>query len=447
MLGRPCRPRRSRPAGRRRRRLALPLAAVLVLALGGAAGGALGAPAAQADPGGDAGTTGAYAAEGEPVQGGTSIAQAPTIEPGIHLDSLPEGSDSIYADGSAAYYRVALAEGERVHAAATIAAPPEEDGLPEDREGMMLEVSVVGADGSSCTADSESGIGRTSTGDGPISATAVSEALGEPGCTGSALFVRVVRTGPRAEDEALPVEVQVAVEPVGVSGAGPSATEPVADEGADPVAPESADPIAPGRSFLSATALEEGSVVLELNPGDSALLAIDVAEGQRLRWRTEVTAAPEGSTAMSLRVFDAARSPVTVGGGDWSAYAEDIDGGGMSAPVAVGNRESEDAAIASAWLPGRHTVLVQRDQLTEDADDEDAAPLRLVLTLEVEGDPDPDAQEDVLVLGELSSADGAWGAGRIAAAVGAVLLGAVGILSIGAGAAMLVMRRRSRRTA
>ena len=123
----------------------------------------------------------------------------------------------------------------------------------------------------------------------------------------------------------------------------------------------------------------------------------------------------------------------------------------MTAPVAVGNRSSEKASIRSAWLPGTHTVMVQRLQRPEGAAAAGADPVRLILTLEVEGEAAEGASE-VLELGDLPSGSsgglsdlgflGELGMGKLVMLGAAGLLAVVAVLTGVAGAAVLWGRRR-----
>jgi hypothetical protein len=391
----------------------------------------------------------AYAARGAEVSGGASQAQAASVEPGLHRDSFAHGGAEAGEDGTVKYYRVAVADGQRVHAAATIAAPPVEGGLPEEAAGLGVDVSFLTAAGDACDDGSAQEVGESRTGDGPVTAAAVSDVIGPDGCAGDELFVRVAREGPKDRESPLPLELQVALQPAGIGGGAPAVDEPIEDEGARPVSPEDPEPIAPGRSIGDALEVGPGSHVLELVPGETALLRLELREGQRLRWRTEVVAgegSPSGSLA--LRVLDAVRSPVEVGGGSWDVTgAGQVRGGGMAAPVDLGNRGADRDAISSAWLPGTHTVQVQRLQRPADADPEGDVPMRIVLTLEVEGEPAEDAAEGtVLELGD-ARASGGWhlldGGEETARALRLAGAGALAVAGLGLGAAgVLVLRPR-----
>lgn len=425
-------PRTRRP----RRSLGAALIGSLPLALA-----PVGTVPAAADPADEpAVSEGAYAATGTEVAGGSSIAQATAIEPGQYRDSFETGPDAEGEGGTVKYYKVELDQGERIHAAATIAAPAPAEGIKDSYVNRLdVDLSVVTAAGDTCIADSEQGIGDPSTGAGAVTATVLSGALGPEECPGSALFLRVQRRGEVFAEQPLPMEVQVAVQPAGLAAGQPSVTEPQDDDGASPIAPADAEPLTPGRSLADPKQVDPGSVVLELNPGQSAVLSIPVELGQRLRWRTEITAAPLDAGQMSLRVHNSARELVPVGGGSWQIGAVgDIAGGGMPAPLALGNRGADNPDIASTWLPGQQRVIITRlPRTVDDTTDkpEGSEPVRLILTLEVKGE----AQESEEVL-DLGSEDSTLDWQRVAMLAGAGVLGLVGIVLLTGG--VLVLRRR-----
>lgn len=384
----------------------------------------------------------AYAAQGPEVSGGASLAEAPSLEPGLHRDVLERGGAESGEDGTVKYYRIAVEDGQRVHAAATIAAPPVAGGLPEESTPLTLDVSFLTAGGEACDDTGRTDVGESQEGDGPITTTAVSEAMGPDGCAGEELFVKVAREGPKDREDPLPVELQLAVQPAGLGGGAPALEEPLEDDGARPVAPEDPEPLEPGRSIAEAREVDPGSYVLELVPGETAVLRLEVQEGQRLRWRTEIVSAPEDEPGqLSLRVLDAVRAPVAVNGGRSAIGSSGtVRGGGMAAPVDLGNRASDQDSIRSAWLPGTHTIQMHRMQRTAGADPAGDERVRLILTLEVEGDPAEDAAEGpVLELGDIRTGPGTAVVLRLA---GAGALGLVG-LALAAGGAFVLRPRRT----
>ena len=449
MLGHPHPPRAAAPTRLALLPSALPsalLALVLVLVLGSAP--ALADPADEPEA-----PATAYQAAGAEIEGGSSIAQAPTVAPGLHRDSFAEGGADVSGDGTAKYYRIAVGEGERVHAAAVIAAPPYGSGVPEDYQDLSVGLAFVTAGGDDCNDSSTGTYGETHTADGPITTVRVSGPMGPEDCAGTELFLKVTRMGTRLADQPLPIEVQIAIEPAGTAGGDPSVDEEIADSGASPVAPAQSEPIELGRSFSGALPVEPGSYVIELVPGEVGFVSVPVGEGQRLRWRTEIVS-EVGEEAGQLVVLarNPVRDQVAVGGGNQSLSQRGIiEGGGMTAPVAVGNRSSEKASIRSAWLPGTHTVMVQRLQRPEGAAAAGADPVRLILTLEVEGEAAEGASE-VLELGDLPSGSsgglsdlgflGELGMGKLVMLGTAGLLAVVAVLTGVAGAAVLWGRRR-----
>src|SRR5690625_5829553 len=139
---------------------------------------------------------------------------------------------------------------------------------------------------------------------------------------------------------------------------------------------------------------------------------------------------------MGVRVHNASRAVVAVDGGTLALGAgSGVHGGGMSAPIALGNRGSDLDSVRSAWLPGTHTVMLQRFQRETDAASSGSEPVRLVLTLEVQGEVAADAAEgDVLELGEISGSEagegwlglGDWSPARLLMLAGAAGVGEVG---------------------
>lgn len=394
----------------------------------------------------------AYQAVGPAVVGAGSQAQAPLLLSGVHLDTFAVGAQSDEDDaGTSKYYRIAVGNGQRVHAAATIAAPPYADGVPSSGDRLGLGVTFLTAGGEVCEDSGIDDVGERQSGDGPITSSAVSGVMGWDGCAGEELFLRVTRTGARANDSSLPVEIQVAIEPAGVGGGAPAVTEEIEDAGASPVPPAQEEPFHAGRSFVTAPEVAPGSYLLELVPGEVGLVRIPVQEGQRLRWRVEVTSQPEAAGELALRVTNAVRGQVTVGGGNWRMTPDDrVTGGGMTTPVDRGNRSSELPSVASAWLPGMHTVSLQRLQRPADAEPAGDDPVTVVLTLEVDGDPAEDAPEgSVLELGQTTlergplaalGIDASWG--QLAMIGGAGMLTVLGLLAGIAGVLVLRLRRR-----
>lgn len=386
------------------RRPFLALCAVLALA-------SLFAAPASAEPE----TAVGYAAHGPAVEGGGSLAQAPTLTPGTYSDTLERGEtdeEDSESDGTTRFYRVSLQEGERLHAAATLIAPRYPTGIPEDSPSASLSLDVLTASGASCLSGSTSEVGQPDSGSGPVTVSGYTEEVGED-CTGPDLFVSVQRVGSRAADQPLPIELQLAVEKAGAIAGEPVLEEAQDSTAASPTAPVSDEPLAAGRSWAASTPVEEGSYVLELVPGQVAAVRLPVGIDQSLRWRMEVISdVPEDGGEVVLRVTNPVREPVSVDGGGWS-FSErgEVTGGSMAAPVSPGNRSSTWAQISEVWLPGDYGVMVERPQLAEEAPEEAQAPIRVILTVQTHGEAGEESDPATYVdLGEThfgSSGNGA----------------------------------------
>lgn len=394
----------------------------------------------------------AFAPAGEETSGGESLAQAPTLTPGVYRDTLTEGSqdpEDPHGAGTTRYYRVSLEDGQRLHAAATIAAPAYADGLPEESEPLDLSTAILTADGDTCQDGSGWESGETGDGDGVITSARMSDPVGED-CAGGDLFVAVTRGGARVAETPLPMELQLSIEPASAVGGDPVVEDPRDRTTASPVAPESTEPITGGTSPAAALAVEPESYVLELSPGEVSTLRLPVARGQELRWRTEIASdTGESPGYLTVNAYNAAREMVSIDGGRISIGERgDVDGGSTVAPIDPGNRSAGNSNIASAWLPGEHIIQVQRLQRPEGAGD-GGQPIRLILTLETSGTAADDTTEaDYLELGDWQpgaakgldlgvGADGGWlRIGALAAA------GVLGLVALATGIPGLILLRR-----
>lgn len=383
-----------------------------------------------------------YGLTGREVAGAASLAEAPAVEPGLIRDALPASSDGEVAR----IYRVDVPEGARLHASAT-AVPPGPDLDGEDYTYLDLDVRLVDADGESCVAEYEGSIGEESSGRTPILAYASSTPTGlEDGCAAGPMFVEVARSGAMHRDTAVPVEVRIAVEPA-EDGAEhpPAASTPLTDTGPQPGAPDAEGLSSTGSSYGLATPLAPGSYRVRLSPDEPRYVSVDVAEGQRLRWRAEVVSAEHADTSRSLEIlaWNPVRMPVPLAEeSDTSTAASpgSVLGAGYASAVSIANRESEDSDVAGVWMPGRQVLsLTQHAPLEVDeatgAQIEPVGDVDVILTIEVEGEAVGESADRTLT-GAISALP--WG--RILAAAGALVTALLGIgLLLGA----VRSRRRS----
>lgn len=202
------------------------------------------------------------------------------------------------------------------------------------------------------------------------------------------------------------------------------------------------------------------------------MAGVEVHEGQKLSWTIEPLS--EGGDAgtfnpadLTVMMHNPLREPVD--GPDGATFGRvqlrltTPQGSGMTAPVQLANRESEDASVQTTWLGGLHYLQIEHSTLktTDDGTDE---PARYLLTLQVDGEAgtDPqlvtstDAPENATVddQGHVTAApdaggsddgasaaqDGGASAGRSLLITGAVVAAAVAIAAA-AGAIRLLRRR------
>lgn len=380
-----------------------------------------------------------YEPTGDAVEGGTAIADAPLLAPGDHLDALDGPGDD-------AYYRVDGADGRRIWATATLSAP---DGLALPSASSYatwgVRVEILDAGGSACTAASDSSIGETSNAELPLLAWAVTDPLGtDDACASGPMFVHVERTGELGEDQSTPLELHIASQPPLEAAPGDIPAEILEDEGPAPADPPSPEPVALGTSYGAAVPLAPGSHVVELDARTARYATVDVAEGQRLRWRLEVTEGDADSSTgrqVSVRQRNALRMPVALADGgvyDISATRGGIGGGGTAAPLRARHIGAEDSSIVSTWLSGtQYLQLALGPGYAEDPSAPDDTPVRAILTIEVDGQAEPTPQTAGADTGDSPFAALPWY--RITTGAGA--LAALG-LGLGLLTARFLLRRR-----
>ncbi|MFT4052084.1 vWA domain-containing protein [Microbacterium sp.] len=411
-----------------------------------------------------------YEVSGTPITGGESLAAATEITPGQFLDTFEHGASDT-EEGTTKYYRIELAEGERLHVSATAVPPPGDSGavggLLDAQDDAYFEagVDILDAHGESCSADTPWSI---QTGGGfsssfPALSGVRSRPVGEDEdwenqCDAGAVYIRVERFREALADIELPVELVVAIEPADLdtSGTPAEASEnPGAEASTTPV-----EDVELGRSFASAPTLEPGSYAIEMVPGDLRALTIDVAEGQTLSWSVEVVEPADGDldayefVTLLVSTFNPIRENV---GGSTSILLDrtGFTGGGMVAPVQLANLESGTTAVSQTWLGGPQTMLLAYSTTLQDPPEGEQVPVRFVLTLAVDGEagenpqlitevdpPDNTSidQTPAAVATTSANTDAGGGIRPLAA-----LAAGTGVVAVGAGAAgvWLLRRRRS----
>ncbi|GLB67256.1 vWA domain-containing protein [Arthrobacter mangrovi] len=418
---------------------------------------------------------GVYEAEGTPIMGGSSPADAPALPAGQYLDELEAGSkkNSSGESGSARYYKVELGPGERAHAAATLLLPRRGEAAAPGT--AYVTAAFVDGEGESCLVSDTEYASSNQSFLMPPTAALSTPPMGEDssdrcfGTDAGEVFLEVKRSGSWAWKQGLPVEVLLVTEPAGDGSGLPAAHEAPLPAAAPEFGGE-AVPVAGAASYNTAAELESGVYSDSLLGGETKFYKVPVDYGQRLSFAAKVTAdgGSEGSIGRSLRfaLYSPVRQETELASDNdkfilgHSLVYTFIDVGdsldaSMAAPVRFNNRSSGDSGIEQIAYPGSYYLAASlEDGSTSDAGTE----LSFDLAVDVSGEPE-DGPE--LVAGGAATApsadpSAAPSAGPSAAAGAAEAasqvtgrtpllwgLGAVGLLAV-AGVVFAVVRRGSK---
>jgi Ca-activated chloride channel family protein len=406
---------------------------------------------------------GVYEAQGTPITGGPSPANAPLLSPGQYLDQLEKGSEknSTAEAGSTRYYKVQLAPGERAHAAATLLVPRR--GQTDSSGTAYLSLSLVNAQGESCfILDTEHANSNQSFLFPPTAALST-PALGEDagnkcfgaGATGEA-FLKVERSGNWAWTKALPVEILFATEPAAETAGLPDAHRAPLPA-VVPAPGGTAAPVIGGASYNTATELKPGLYSDSLLGGETKFYKIPVGYGERLSFAAKATA--DGGAAgsigrsLNLALFSPLRQQTELASdsdkfisGNSLVYTfidvGDSLGASMAVPVRYNNRNSNDSGIELIAYPGGYYLAASlEDSSTADAGTELSFHLAIDVSGEAENGPALIEQAAAAAPSPAADAEGA----QAAATAGAFTpvwwgLGIVGLLAVAAG--IFAFRRR-----
>ncbi|MRJ75008.1 VWA domain-containing protein [Aeromicrobium sp. SMF47] len=318
---------------------------------------------------------------GTPVKGAPVATEAPTLETGAYLDS--------FGTGDGLWYKV-----ERTVANSTFHVGVTHRSVGTGNSGDKAYVGIyAGPDEDRCAY-------RTSFARGNIAYTAASSWRPSPNAcnTAKTLWVNVKQVSTRRDFSAEPVEIVVYEEP------------PLADPSGADLPPKPATPtwstltpasspqvgVVPGTSISSAPVVSDGTYALDINPGETQVVAVPLDWGQNVQAQIDgkLTAAHHESTfdAPWVQVLGPVREAVDsdeygtdTTPGDWtsrfSSLPDDLNtyrSGSQSYTVAYRNR-----AEAEAHLSGSGTAGLRYVQISYGADNE--VPLAYSLTLRTNG--------------------------------------------------------------
>lgn len=453
-------------AARRGRR-----AATLALAVGLAASSvttalpAAASPSATAPPSGAAddnprGPVPVYEPAGEQVTGGSDLAGAVEIQPGVHHDVLDSGdSESLADDGTQRFYRLpALEDGERLYAAAVLAVDTQQR---TDSSGSAgLDLKLVNQQGESCSSGGSSHLTAGNTGGQPVvtAATDPMDAEATYGCfeDGSGVIsASVRRTGTWQADTPVPVELHFWVAPPvdenqlneAPSGAEPPQSVTVSGE---------ATPLEAGSTFATAAEAAPGQIhSVEIRPTQVQYFKVPVEYGQRLSYRLSQGSNQDASVT-SIRGdvhTPLLREPDTVNHSMSLHYNDVGDVITQSTSVATSPDNYGHHSYGSLQIAGDYYIVVSASKPRSQR--AGSQPFRYELAVEVTGEPGGTtdwvtaAQEQAQQAagGDAEDGDqaqasgGGAGGGPTGAELGA-LAGGIGAGALLAGVAWLLLRRR-----
>lgn len=353
---------------------------------------------------------GVYEAQGTPITGGTSPADAPLLSAGQYQDVLDKGSkkNSASEAGSTRYYKIQLAPGERAHAAATLLVP--RAGETDTSGTAYLSVSFVDAQDESCLIQNTEHANSNKSFLFPPTAAVSTPALGEDAgdkCFGAdakgEAFLKVERAGNWAWTKELPVELLFATEPAGdtkgLPDAYPASLPPVV-----PAPGGTAAPVTGGASYNTAVELTPGLFSDSLLGAETKFYKIPVGYGQRLSFQATVTA--DGASAgaigksLNLALFNPLRQETELARGSENYISGhslnytfirtgDSLAASMAVPVRYNNRNSKDKGIELIAYPGDYYLAASlEDGSTVDIGVELAFDLAIDVSGEAEDGPE-----------------------------------------------------------
>ncbi|MGW7029396.1 hypothetical protein ACWGFX_19770 [Streptomyces xanthophaeus] len=313
------------------------------------------------------------------VQGGSSSADAPQIDPGsAYADTIAPGER---------VYRLVLEKDEsNVYVSAVVRPPAGAKVTGSDG----IEVELMTTAGRSCPGST----GRASFGYDavPISAAGVRWGAEDKDCAPAGVYyAKVTRTAVKGSDQSpWPLELKVQREP-GRGAGGPTAAPSSWPSGA-PALPGT-EPVARtgGTGFNDARALGAGVWRDEMRPGQTRFYRVPLDWGQQLGVGAELAAAKltkeygSASNGLTVSLYNPYRGLVSY---------EDVSYDGKQAgitlektpPVAYENRFSSDRDVQPAAVAGWYYVAVTMGAKVSDFT-EDAVPVPLTLRLDLVGTP------------------------------------------------------------
>ncbi|UED85281.1 hypothetical protein [Streptomyces profundus] len=322
----------------------------------------------------------APAADGLPVEGTASSADAPAIEAGnVYTDEI--------SPGETLHYALALDSGSSAYVT-TVAAPDRGSPVAFDDE-LRVELLTTGNEScSSGTADFDFGLGYLAR---PIAASAGRTVAQGAECQRAGSYLYTVTRTAGSDPEDWPIELRFSQEPT--LAALPEAAPPAESWETEPPSPPTgqATRVRGGTGFNDAQPIGEGVWRDDIRAGESLVYRVPVDWGQQLALDLELGNATGGDESVSARgdvgleIFNPAAVRVFPPGTE-GYRGEQLSVSGIAPGVHYGNRFEDD--IEAFGVAGWHYLMVTLGpEVGEITPDPIGLTLRLSLLGERQGGP------------------------------------------------------------
>lgn len=383
-----------------------------------------------------------FALAGDPVEPGATEAEATVLGAGSWLGTVGEDTtfyriERAMPDSTIRVGFATLNATDRYESIVAIAYPP----------GGTSQTGFRCADGvaSGGSATDANRLATTSL----IIAEELAQGEVGPECASGDVIVQIREGGGLAGQR---VEIVVEEEPPIVDGQQLPAAQTEAGEGWSLEASGATEDLVPGVAFSDAPIIEPGvTYALEIAPGETQTIAVDVAWGQELRVQATLPAAPASANGVivSSDIHDPFRAQVDASASDFVRLVTG-DPGSMTfaAPRVEYDGRFATCAATCPSIDGRYVIVISAGGAS--GAEASVVPYTLVVGLDGEAAAGPEYVPVADEPEESAAADpgaaGSDGDGAGAPPILAIGVGVLGVLAIGAGVVVVILRRRASRT-
>lgn len=220
-----------------------------------------------------------YVPAGRPVEGGAEHTSPLTLDEGDYVIELTS-KDGAHAERSVQHFAVPVHEAERLHISASAIRPQVKGGM----DFTWVEVEQVDADGDECRSDRDGNHSNNYMGGPPTATLITTPATAEDGCfpDGHVVF-SVTRTGDRAPDGTLPIELSISREaPVEATSVRTARDASLEAPGLGEEEARGGTLVTPGLNYSTATPLEPGTYLSDIANAEFHVYRVHLEPGQKM---------------------------------------------------------------------------------------------------------------------------------------------------------------------